>query len=234
MKNGVLRTVLVFTGFTAYFFLLLFTLYPLLKCHFSWNSALYWFVTGFFLFIPLFLSAIWAVRREGAQAFSELLSGLGVRRLSRKEWYYALGGLGVVFLATGAIFGVSELLHHLWGIRKLSTTPWFMEMAPFRGAEKLLLLVWLPMFFFNICGEELLWRGYLQKRLPRKGLWWVCSLLWLGFHLPFGVDLLIMLVPVVVVIPFIFSRTGNTLTGIFIHGVYNGPIFVLVALGFIQ
>jgi membrane protease YdiL (CAAX protease family) len=123
------------------------------------------------------------------------------------------------------------LLNRWFGIPMLSTTPWFMEMRPFRGGEKLLLLAWLPMFFFNIAGEELLWRGYLQSRLPGPGAWMLCSVLWLVFHLPFGPGLMVLLVPVIVIIPFCFQRTGNALVGVFIHGMFNGPMFVAIALG---
>jgi len=87
------------------------------------------------------------------------------------------------------------------------------------------------MFFFNIVGEEILWRGYIQARLQGKYSWLLCSFLWLLFHLPFGIDLMIMLIPVITIIPYIFYKTKNTLVGILIHGVYNGPLFVLVALG---
>lgn len=107
-------------------------------------------------------------------------------------------------------------------------------MNPFQGTEKLLLLVWLPMFFFNIAGEEILWRGYIQTRLKGKYNWLLCSLLWLLFHLPFGLDLMIVLVPVVILIPYAFYKTQNTLVGIFIHGIFNGPMFIAVALGWIK
>ena len=106
-----------------------------------------------------------------------------------------------------------------------------MEMQPFQASERLLLLVWFPMFFFNIVGEELLWRGYIQSRLTGRFPWQLCSLLWLLFHLPFGIDLMIMLVPVIVIIPYVFDKTRNLLTGIFIHGIFNGPVFVLISLG---
>lgn len=43
-----------------------------------------------------------------------------------------------------------------------------------------------------------------------------------------------MMVPVIIIIPFVFYKTDNTLTGIFIHGVYNGPAFVAVAMGVIK
>jgi membrane protease YdiL (CAAX protease family) len=51
-KLSSINAVAVFLGFTVYFFILLFTLLPYLKNNYSTNSALYWFITGYFLFIP--------------------------------------------------------------------------------------------------------------------------------------------------------------------------------------
>ena len=67
MTNGRLRiweASAIFIGFTAYFYLLLFTLLPFLKSRISINPAVYWFATGYFLFIPLLLFAVAAVKRE--------------------------------------------------------------------------------------------------------------------------------------------------------------------------
>jgi membrane protease YdiL (CAAX protease family) len=225
------RAALVFVSFTAYFYLLLFTLRPFLMAHFTLNPALYWFITGYFLFIPLFLFAACGAFAEGNRRPGMILAALHVRPLTKKDWRYALGGLLLAFALSGLVFAAALLLNRRFGIPMLSTTPWFMEMRPFRGSEKLLLLAWLPMFFFNIAGEELLWRGYLQSRLQGPGAWTLCSALWLIFHLPFGPGLMILLVPVIVIIPYCFHRTGNTLVGVFIHGMFNGPLFVAIALG---
>lgn len=227
------KAALVFFAFTLYFYLLLFTLVPWLKSNYTLNPALYWFITGYFLFVPIFLFAVLMSAREGGKSLREILDSLNVRLFSKKEWAYAICGLLACFVSTGLVFGASFALNRFFGFRPISTTPWFMEMSPFHGKDALLLLAWLPMFFFNIAGEELLWRGYIQARLP-GGYWPLCSLLWLLFHLPFGLDLLIMLVPIIVIIPYIFHKTKNSLTGIFIHGLYNGPMFVAIALGVMQ
>lgn len=228
------KAVLIFGFSTLYFFLLLFTLLPFIKNSFIINPALYWFITGYFLFIPLFVFALAKVKAEGSREMKTITSALGISSFSKNDWRYAVAGLMIVFAASGLIFGISAVLNKYYGIRPLTTTPWFMEMQPFQGSERLLLLVWLPMFFFNIMGEELLWRGYIQKRLQGKYSWLLCSFLWLMFHLPFGFDLIIVLIPVIIVIPYSFYKTGNTMVGIFIHSVYNGPIFVAVALGLIK
>ena len=229
-----IKATLIFIVSTAYFFLLLFTLLPFLKSNLSINPALYWFITGYFIFIPLFVYALMMVKYEGNKGIKQILPALNIKSFTKKDRAYSVVGLLFVFIFTGLIFCVSFLLNKYFSIRLLTTTPWFMEMHPFQGIEKLLLLIWLPMFFFNIVGEEFLWRGYIQNRLQGKYSWLLCSLLWLLFHLPFGIDLMIMLVPVIIIIPYAFYKTQNTLVGIFIHGIYNGPLFVAVALGLIK
>jgi membrane protease YdiL (CAAX protease family) len=233
-KLSKVKAIAIFIGFTSYFFILLFTLLPFLKNNFIINPALYWFITGYFLFIPLFIFSILATKQEGNKEVKAILQALSIKRFTKTDLIYSIVGLLLVFICTGIIFAVSFLLNKYFGIKLLSTTPWFMEMHPFQGTDKFLLLVWLPMFFFNIVGEEMLWRGYIQTRLNGKYSWLFCALFWMIFHLPFGIDLMIMLIPVIIIVPYIFAKTNNTVTGIFIHGIYNGPLFVMVALGLIK
>jgi membrane protease YdiL (CAAX protease family) len=233
-KISLTKAIFIFSIATIYFYALLFTLLPFLKSNFVINSALYWFITGYFLFIPLFLFAVSMVKSEGNNNIKKIILSLNILPFLKKDWAYSIIGLLLVFILTGIIFAVSTLLNKYFQVAPLSTTPWFMEIHPFKGSDKLLLLIWFPMFLFNIIGEEILWRGYIQKRLKIKYSWIICSLLWLMFHLPFGIDLLIMLIPTILIIPYIFNKTQNTLVGIFIHGIYNGPIFIAVALGVIK
>ncbi len=230
-RISVMKGMYIFLAFTAYFFLLLITLLPVLKYYFPMNPALYWFITGFFLFIPIFACAIALARVEGNATAKEIMTALCLKPFSKKDWAYSIGGLLLLFLLSGLIFGASAIAERYLGTRPLSTTPWFMDFKPFQGNEKLLLLIWIPMFFFNIVGEELLWRGFIQARLRGRNAWMLCSLLWMLFHMPFGIDMMILLVPIVIIVPYVFHRTGNTLTGIFIHGLYNGPVFLLLSLG---
>ena len=227
-----LKAAIIFMAFTGYFFLLLFTLLPFLKANFAFNPALYWFITGYFLFIPMFVYALAMAKRESGPG--QVMAALSLRPFNAKDWKYSIAGLLLSFAATGIIFGGFFLSQKWFGTRMLSTTPWFMQMEPFRGTEKLYLLIWLPMFFFNIVGEELLWRGYIQSRMAGKYAWLLCSFLWMIFHLPFGLDLMIMLIPVMLIIPYVFHKTRNSLTGIFIHGIFNGPVFIAVALGLLK
>jgi membrane protease YdiL (CAAX protease family) len=236
MKNTIslLKAVSIFAISTVYFYVLLLTLLPFLKHNFVMNPALYWFITGYFLFIPLFAYAVYSARAEGNNNIKQICLSLNIKPFSKKDWAYSIAGLVSTFILTGIIYAVFYLLNRCCHVETLHATPWFMEMQPFQGSDALLLLIWFPMFLFNIVGEEILWRGYIQNRLHIKYSWMACSLLWLLFHVPFGIDLMIMLVPVILIIPYTFYKTQNTMVGIFIHGVYNGPVFIAVALGLFQ
>ena len=67
-----LKSIALFIGFTSYFFILLFTLYPFLKETFTFNPALNWFMTGYCLFIPLFIFSIALIRGEGNKGFKNI------------------------------------------------------------------------------------------------------------------------------------------------------------------
>jgi membrane protease YdiL (CAAX protease family) len=200
------------------------------------HPALSWFIGGLLTFVPLFLLAIFLGRKDGFQTKTELISRLRLKRMSGRDWKFTLGGLLLIFIGTGLIMGISKLLHLQFGIPEIETTPSFMKFEPFRGNERFLLLAWLVMFFFNIFGEELLWRGYI---LPRQELslgrsaWIFNALLWFVFHIAFGIHLLILLIPILIILPWCVQKTGNTMVGVWIHGLMNGPMFVLVSLGII-
>ena len=230
-----LHAVAIFGTATIYFYLISITLFPFLKGNFQFHGSLHWFILGYFLFIPLLIYPLVKVRKEGGCSLNEFLEALAIKRLTRKEWYYVLAGTMLIFLFTGLIYGGSVLLHQHFGVPLLKTTPVFMEeMQPYQGMEKLYLFIWLPMFFFNIVGEETIWRGYIQNRMTGRYSWVMCAFLWAAFHLPFGLDMIIMASPALIIIPYIFSKTRNTSVGIAIHAIYNGPIFVLISLGIIH
>jgi len=229
-RLGYPRAAAIFLGFTAYFYLLVLLLVPWLRANFALNPALHWFITGYCLFIPMFAGAL-LLARGGGQA--SIRAALAIKPLSREDWRYALGGTLLCFILSAGIMGAARAAAGFLGTRPLDPTPWFMSFEHFDGSERLLLLVWLPMFALNILGEELMWRGYIQTRLEGRCSWLFISLFWLVFHLPFGTDLLIMLLPIVLILPYAMHKTGNTTVGILIHALYNGPSFVLVALGVI-
>jgi membrane protease YdiL (CAAX protease family) len=229
------KGIFIFTIFTAYFGLLLYVLFPIIKKNIVFvEPIMYWIIIGYFLFIPIFLCAIFCVKIEGNHTIKNILSSLSIKAFSEKDWQYSLLGLVLVLVFSGMIYGGSIALNKLFEIRLLETHVWFMEVQPLKGQNIWVLFVWLPMFFFNIIGEELLWRGYIQSRLKKKQLWFVYSIMWILFHIFFGIDFMILLLPIAIIIPYMFSKQKNTLVGCFIHGMYNGPIFILLLLGIIK
>jgi hypothetical protein len=67
------------------------------------------------------------------------------------------------------------------------------------------LLAWLPFFFFNIFGEELWWRGYIQPRqelLTKRYTWLVHGALWSLFHIGIGWSVIFLALPNFFILPF--------------------------------
>jgi membrane protease YdiL (CAAX protease family) len=234
-KVTIIKGISIFLIFTLYFCFLLYCILPIIKSNIVFNNAIiYWLVIGYLLFTPLLLCSIILVIIEGNKNVKKILSSLCIKPFSKKDWKYSVIGLLFVFIFSGIIYGGSIILNRICEVPLLETKVWFMEIQPLNGLDKLIVLLWLPMFLLNIFGEELLWRGYIQSRLKNEQMWFVYSIMWFLFHLLFGIDLVIMLIPIMVIVPYIFSKQKNTLIGCFIHGLFNGPIFLLVILGILK
>lgn len=219
------------------FFLLTHYLIPYLTVKSGIHPALSWFIAGSIMFIPLFITAVIMGYNEGFTSVRELKSRLRLKKMSNLDWKYAIISSLAVMLLTGLIMGISKWLHSNYNFPLLESAPDFMRFEPFEGREKLLFFPWLFMFFFNMFGEELLWRGYI---LPRQEMafqnraWIVNAALWMLFHVCFGFQLMLILIPILTILPYAVYKTKNTYVGLFIHAIINGPAFVLVALGLIK
>jgi membrane protease YdiL (CAAX protease family) len=170
---------------------------------------------------------------EGNNRLKNIFQALNVKKLSKVDIKYCVVGLILIIISSGIIFSGSILLNKIFGVRLLNTNVWFMAIPPLTWSQKIItLLIWFPMFVLNIFGEELLWRGYIQSR--SKVNWIIWSALWLLLHLPFGIDFIILLLPIVLIIPYIFNKRKNTLIGCIVHGLFNGTAFVLMVLGVVN
>lgn len=234
---SLIGSLLLFGLPTVYFIGITKFLIPLLK-ESGVHPALSWFLGGTAVFLPLFVLAIILVKAEGVKiTIKELLNRLRVRKPNRNDIKWSLISLVLVFALSGIIMVLSQYITSLFDLPPLNLSPEFTRFEPLRGSQIFLLLVWLVMFFFNIMGEELLWRGYI---LPRQELrfgkyaWLINSVFWMMFHICFGIELMLILIPVIVILPYVVQKTCNTTNGIIIHGLYNGPMFILVALGVIK
>jgi len=218
------------------FFLITRVLIPYFRENSSTHPILVWFISGgLFLFIPLFVLTLILYKSDKYDLdMKTLIMRFRLTELHRQDWIWSLCAFLLILILMGVIMGLWKLLSLHLGLMPLDTTAPFLQFNPLRGAEVLFLLVWIPFFFFNIVGEELLWRGYI---LPRQELtfgryaWFINGILWTFFHLFFGLHLLILLLPSLFIIPYVVYRRQKTLIGIIIHALLNGPSFILVSLG---
>lgn len=231
------KSLLLF-GIPSLYFLII-TKYgiPFLARH-AIHPALSWFIAGYCIFVPLALGAVLLVKREEKNIdLASLWKRLRINKPTKTDWYWAFGATALILILTGLIMVLTNFLALRFGFHELQTTPPFMRFKVLQGYERLYLLVWLGMFFFNIMGEGMLWQGYIlprQELTHSKQAWFVNALLWMMFHLCFGIDLLILLTPTLLIIPYCTQKTKNTLVGMIPHALLNGPMFIIIALGILR
>jgi membrane protease YdiL (CAAX protease family) len=87
------------------------------------------------------------------------------------------------------------------------------------------------LYFFNVVGEEILWRGYLwprQELTHGKYTWVVHGLLWTSFHL-FAPYNAIMVLPGALFMSYITQRYQNNTIFLISHATLNGiPLIMLM------
>ncbi|HKI97909.1 MAG TPA: CPBP family intramembrane glutamic endopeptidase [bacterium] len=177
------------------------------------------------LFWALFLSG----RDVSSYAPAALLARMRVKKLTRADWVWTVGGF--VFLSVTS-FLVAKVLMPRLGI---DPRPFFFRDMPLRTDHMWVLYVWPLFFFFNIFGEEFLWRGYIQPRqelLTGRWTWLVHGLLWIVWHLPMGLDLIFAAAPIFFILPAIIQVRKNTTISIVIHAVFGAMGFLVLALGY--
>lgn len=195
-----------------------------------------WFINGGLVFIILFSTAMILLKREHKTlSFKVLKENLNLKPLTKRDLVWTLIGILTISAFSMLIMkGLTKLSNLYPDIISSSFSPPFLDFPVLDKSEYWIYLVWIPFFFFNIFGEELLWRGYIlprQKVKSETANWTLNSFGWLLFHLAFGWKLMILLLPILIINPFIVQKTKNTWTGILIHGLINGSGFLLITLG---
>jgi membrane protease YdiL (CAAX protease family) len=197
------------------------------------ETILFWFiVAGMGIFTPLIVTGILILRNEGYKITKSTFTGrLRFRRISKSDLIWAVTGLVLV----GAICGITMKGLQLI-IGDFNHSPAFMSFEPLTKGRYWLLLVWLPYWILNILGEEFLWRGVM---LPRQEIafgkytWLIHGTGWGLFHIAFGWQLLITLVPLLYIQSYIVQKTKNSWIGVIMHGGLNGPSFIAICFGLI-
>lgn len=224
---------------SIYFLAVTYLLMPLFIDDITANPVLGWIIGGYILFIPIFILSFILYKIEGNYFnFKMFFERFRIKKVTLKNWGWIFFSILAIFFLNFIIVSISKILTEVFGIRELKVVPAFIKISYFHGFESLiLLLLWLPMFFLNIFGEELLWRGYILPRMElrhKEYSWLINALLWMMFHLTFGLDLMILLLPTFFILPFAVYKTKNTTVGVIMHALLNGPMFILLLFGFIK
>lgn len=213
---------------------------PFLTSVFDMRNIIAWFLSaGVLLFFPLFMASIIAYKIDGREfLFKPFLQRMRLNKMSSTDWKWAAGGIVFNFVAMGLIQFLYNYIGELTGLfGQMNPSPPFLQYTPLQSGEYWILLAWLPMFFFNIFGEELFWHGYLlqgQELVSGDNAWIINASFWLMFHIPFGLPMLLMLFPLIFSITYIIQKRQNTWHGIIIHGAINGSGFLAISLGVIH
>lgn len=240
MNNNI--TIAKAFSYFAFFTLMLYIatrhLIPVLN-GWGFHPAVSWFISsGVLIFLPLFCLAIVNARKElKTSDLSSILNRLWLKKLKNKDWAWAIGGAVLILILTGLIMISAEWISQTLFNKPFSTSPSFMHFEPLQTGQYWILGVWLIFFFFNIFGEEIMWRGYILAGMSDqypKSAWIYNAVFWMMFHIPFGIELMIMVLPTFLLIPYIVQKRQNTWIGIIIHAGLNGPGFILVSLGILK
>lgn len=226
-------------SFTIYFsaallmFLLTKYAIPFMSSVTGQETVLFWFIiAGLGVFLPLIITGYFILKSEGCLLSKETLRDrLRFKKVTKSDLWWSFGGLLLVLLISGALMKLMVLL-----LGEFDHTPAFMAFEPLSTGRYWLLAVWLPYWILNILGEEFLWRGVMlprQEVVFGKYTWVLHGFGWGIFHVAFGWQLLITLMPLIFIQSYIVQKTKNSWTGVIMHGGINGPSFIAISFGLI-
>jgi len=197
------------------------------------ETILFWFiVAGLWIFTPLIIVGLIILKFEGFKLSRKTWTErLRFRQVTKRDLIWSILGLLLVGALSGLIMKGLEFF-----IGEFDHSPAFMSFEPLTKGRYWLLLVWVPYWILNILGEEFIWRGVM---LPRQELtfgkhtWFVHGFGWGLFHVAFGWQLLITLIPLIFIQSFVVQKTKNSWAGVIMHGGLNGPAFLAICFGLV-
>ncbi|MDA3943244.1 MAG: type II CAAX endopeptidase family protein [Bacteroidetes bacterium] len=197
------------------------------------ETILFWFIVGGLgVFLPLIITGVLLLKGEGYRLTKHTwINRLRFRKITKRDVLWSIAGLISAGLLSGLIMLGLEFL-----VGEFDHSPAFMSFEPLTQGRYWLLLVWFPYWILNIFGEEFLWRGVM---LPRqevafgKYTWIIHGFGWGLFHIAFGWQLLLTLIPLIFIQSYLVQRTKNSWVGVIMHGGLNGPSFIAISFGLI-
>jgi membrane protease YdiL (CAAX protease family) len=192
-------------------------------------EIIYFICVGGIALAPMFFMAIYFARKEGgSRSWKQFPTRTRIRKLTAKDWLWTSATF--IFLCV-ASFLIAKIIMPEMG---MDATPFFFKNMPLDHDHLSILYLWPIFFFFNIFGEELLWRGYIQPRQELqlgKMTWLVHGIFWAIWHLPMGLDLIFAATPIFFILPAVVQIRQNTTIAIVVHAVFGAFGFLAIALG---
>ena len=189
----------------------------------------YFICVGGIVLVPMFFGAIYLTKKEiNSHKWTDMLKRMRVYKLSKNDWVWTISTFLLLCIAS---FLIAKVVMPELG---LDATPFFFKNMPLEGSHMWILYVWPIFFFFNILGEEFLWRGYIQPRQElqlKKWTWLIHGIFWAIWHLPMGLDLIFASLPIFFILPAVVQLRKNTTIAIVVHAIFGAFGFIAIAFG---
>lgn len=195
------------------------------------------YISPFFLF---FFIALYGYGKEGNPwNLKALLSRFRYKPIRRKMWLWTVLIVAIDVLSYLAMYYFAydfiKWVHDMFPTPEVVTS--FMNNGEtFAGFEVVgnygLIGLYLLLYFFNVVGEEFLWRGYLwprQELTHGKYTWIVHGIQWTCFHL-FAPYNALMVLPGALFMSYVVQRLQNNTVFLISHATLNGIAFVILIL----
>ncbi len=206
-------------------------LIPYLSAITGIETVIFWFlVAGLGIFMPLLIIAAIITQAEGSFNQPDFWKErLRFRKMTRVDWRWGILAILAISFSSGTVMEILKFFTD-----EVKHQPAFMSFEPLTPNRYWLLLLWFPYWLLNIMGEEILWRGVLlpkQELAFGKFAWVYHGFFWGIFHLAFGWQLLLTLLPTLFIQSYIVQKRQNTWLGVLIHAAINGPAFLAISFG---
>ena len=202
------------------------------------SNYIVWLILGTLLLnVPLFLYTIFLTKREGYITFKAIIERLKVKNITFRDILWIVKSVIAAAVLTGVIILAYSKISAAFDINSLrDISP--IAVVPLVGTQRIF-LVFLPVFFFfNYVGEEVLWRGYiLPRQLVSRYSKYACiinAIMHCVYHLAFGIKPLVLMIPFMILMPYIAYKRDNTTASIIVHFLIGAPAQTLIALGYMM
>lgn len=181
------------------------------------------------IFLPIAIGGFILLRTE--QGVKKLSERLLLHKLTKKDWWVCLMGFLVMAVGSGITFTLCSML----GLN--SNPPFARNVQAWTDGHFWMFGLWALYWPINILGENIVWRGVILPRMEiriGKLAWLLNAFMWGLFHLAFGLGNIIILLPTLLVVPYVAQKSRNTWTAIILHAGLSFPGFIALAFGLMK